>query len=79
MRKIETEEEEIEIKSYTKGELAHLYNPTMCYVSAVRTLRKWIERNKRLKEALSTSGYIPSQHSFTPKQTELIFTYLGRP
>lgn len=79
MKKIEEKDEEIEIKSYTKAELAHMYNPTMCYVSAVRTLRKWIERNKKLGEALSTSGYIPSQHTFTPKQIELIFTYLGRP
>lgn len=79
MKIIETEMEEIEIKSYTKGELAHMYNPTMCYVSAVRTLRKWIERNEKLREALSDTGYIPSQHTFTPKQVELIFTYLGRP
>lgn len=77
MKTIEREMEEI--KSYTKGELAHLYNPTQCYVSAVRTLRKWINRNEKLREDLSASGYIPSQHTFTPKQVELIFTYLGRP
>ena len=36
-------EKQIEIKSYGKAEIAHLYNPTMSYVSALRTLRKWIE------------------------------------
>ncbi len=72
-------EEEVKIKSYTKHELAHLYNPTQCYVSAMRTLRTWIERNEKLGKALSEHGYIPSQHSYTPKQVELIFTYLGKP
>ena len=67
-------EKQIEIKSYGKGD-----NPTMSYVSALRTLRKWIERNKVLEKALNQSGYIPSQHSFTPKQVELIFNYLGMP
>lgn len=79
MKNIEVENKETEVRSYTKGELSHLYNPTMCYVSAVRTLRKWINRNEKLGEALSASGYIPSQHTFTPKQVELIFTHLGRP
>ena len=72
-------EKQIEIKSYGKAEIAHLYNPTMSYVSALRTLRKWIERNKVLEKALNQSGYIPSQHSFTTKQVELIFNYLGMP
>ncbi|WP_455664237.1 DUF4248 domain-containing protein [Phocaeicola sp.] len=76
---MENIEEEIKIKSYSKADIAHLYNPTMCYVSAMRTLRRWINRNEKLVKALSDSGYIPSQHSFTPKQVELIFTYLGRP
>lgn len=56
-----------------------MYNPDMCYVSSMRTLRKWINRNEKLTKALSDSGYIPSQHNFIPKQVELIFTHLGRP
>lgn len=76
MKKIE---EEIAVKSYSKKELAHMYNPDMCYVSSMRTLRKWINRNEKLTKALSDSGYIPSQHNFIPKQVELIFTHLGRP
>lgn len=72
-------EEEIKIKSFTKKELAHLYNPTMCYVTAMRTLKKWINRNEKLEKALSDSGYTSFQHSFTPKQVELIFTHLGKP
>lgn len=76
---MEETEEEIKTKSYSKSELAHLYNPTMCYISAMRTLRLWISRNEKLKKALSDNGYILSQHSFTPKQVELIFIYLGKP
>lgn len=72
-------EEQAEIRTYQKSELAHLYNPAMCYVSALRTLRNWINRNKALEQALSDSGYIPSQHFFTPRQVKLIFTHLGVP
>lgn len=72
-------EKQTEIKTYRKVEIAHLYNPGMCYVSALRTLRMWINRNEALVKALSDSGYIPSQHSFTPKQVKLIFTHLGLP
>lgn len=72
-------EEQPEVKSYTKNELAHLYNPTMCYVTSLSTLRKWINRNEKLKKELTDSGYLPSQHSFTPYQVQLIFTCLGIP
>lgn len=75
---IETEKQII-AKAYTKAELAHMYNPDMSYSSALRTLRLWIEHNKKLLQELKKLGYIPSQHIFTPKQVEIIFTYLGMP
>lgn len=72
-------EKTILVKAYTKAELAHMYNPEMSYSSAMRSLRAWIEQNKLLTGKLKTTGYKSSQHTFTPKQVELIFTYLGIP
>ena len=36
------------IRTYEKAELAHLYNPNMPLVSAMRKLRAWIRRNRQL-------------------------------
>lgn len=70
---------ETPVKSYTKSELAHLYNPGMCYRSAMRTFRQWLLLNKQLCTRLEETGFRPTQHSFTPLQVELIFRYLGSP
>mgnify|MGYP003289783369 FL=1 len=67
------------IKSYTKSELARLYNPELCYQSAMRTFRQWLKMNRELNARLSETGYSPLQHTFTPKQVELIFHFLGYP
>ena len=39
------------IRTYEKAELAHLYNPNMPLVSAMRKLRAWIRRNRQLTDA----------------------------
>lgn len=67
------------MRAYRKNELAHLYNPDMTYACALRTLRAWIAHHKVLASKLAQSGYLPAQHKFTPKQVELLFTYLGMP
>ena len=36
--------ENFTLRSYTKAELAHLYNPTMTYDCALRTFRRWLIR-----------------------------------
>ena len=44
------------IRTYEKAELAHLYNPNMPLVSAMRKLRAWIRRNRQLTDALTATG-----------------------
>ena len=41
-------EEPFIIRSYRKSELAHLYNPDMPLVPAMRKMRYWIQRNPEL-------------------------------
>ena len=45
-------EEPFIIRSYRKSELAHLYNPDMPLVPAMRKMRYWIQRNPELYEAM---------------------------
>ena len=51
------------IRTYEKAELAHLYNPNMPLVSAMRKLRAWIRRNRQLTDALTATGENKRDHS----------------
>ena len=42
----EAEEETFVIRPYLKSELAHLYNPYVPLVYAMRKMREWIRNNK---------------------------------
>lgn len=67
------------IRSYGVTELAICYSPTVLPTSAARALRRWINYNTVLKQALVESGWTDKQRKFTPLQTELIVRYLGEP
>ena len=72
-------EEKFTIRTYEKAELAHLYNPHMPIVSAMRKLRAWIRHNERLAAALAEAGENKRDHSYTPRQVALIVDVLGEP
>lgn len=72
-------EEKFRIRTYEKAELAHLYNPHMPLVSAMRKLRSWISRNEQLAAALAEAGENKRDHSYPPRQVALIVAYLGEP
>lgn len=72
-------EQEFRIRSYSKLELAILYNPSMSIPSALRTLSRWISVNHRLCEELAMLNYNPRNRIFTPRQVQAIVTYLGEP
>lgn len=69
----------MQIKSYTKKELALAYAPCLSMSGALNRLASWINGNKELLAALSNCGYQPHQRMFTPYQVRLIFEYLGEP
>ena len=75
----EPEKREYAIRVYTKVELAMLYNPTQCITVALNTLSRWIRMNTPLMAELNAIGYNKFRHSFTPKEVELIFKYIGEP
>lgn len=72
-------EEEFRIRTYTKAELAHLYNPYMTIPCALRILAKWIAGNKSLVNQLSTLEYKHRSRIYTPKQVKAIAEHLGEP
>jgi len=72
-------EEEFRIRTYTKAELAHLYNPCMTIPCALRTLSKWITGNRSLVTQLSTLEYNRRSRIYTPKQVKVIVEHLGEP
>ena len=53
-----------QIRTYKKKELAHLYCPDITERCAIRTLTRWIRRNKELYAALLHTGYTPSTYVF---------------
>lgn len=74
-----TEEEDFEIRAYGKAELAHLYNPGMPLVSAMRKLRNWILRNQELHTAMYQTGESERDHTYTRRQVRLMVRHLGEP
>ncbi|WP_321437508.1 DUF4248 domain-containing protein [uncultured Bacteroides sp.] len=72
-------DENFELRSYSKTELSRKYNPLLCDRSAQRTLIKWIERNRELSERLLSTGFSKMDRLFTPRQVELIVSFLGEP
>lgn len=67
------------LRSYSKSELAHLYNPGCPYESAVKLLRKWIKLNPALLKELDETYYNPKTKILSPRQVEIIFKHLGEP
>lgn len=69
----------MEIKAYSKKELAQAYAPDITTGSALNRLATWIDNNPDLCHALQQSGYRKSQHVFTHYQVRLLFEFLGEP
>ena len=63
----------------SKSELALQYFPLSTPHDAVRNLMKMVVYCKALYAELLTTGYLKRQRFFTPKQTALIYAYLGEP
>lgn len=75
----EWDDREYPIRVYTKVELALLYNPSQSMMVAINTLSRWIRMNSLLTKELHAIGYNKFRHSFTPREVELIFKYMGEP
>ena len=69
----------MELKAYSKSELAWAYSPNLSNAGALYRLREWIRVNKKLTAALKKCGYTPTTRVFTVNQVKLIFEYLGEP
>lgn len=66
-------------KVLTRKELAVLYFPDVAPRTATEHLRQWYRRCKPLQAALRLTGYTPQQRTFTPRQVQLFYEYLGEP
>lgn len=69
----------MDIRTYSKAELAMMYNPTQCITVALQTLARWMKMNDSLMQELQVAGYNKYRRSFTPKEVEIIVRYLGTP
>lgn len=67
------------IRSYSKGELAYMYNPDISDSAARRRFSQWMHHAPTLMQNLFDTGYTESQRTFTPRQVALIFEALGEP
>ena len=68
------------IQPYNKFALALAYFPDATNATAAtQRLYRWIKNNDTLTAKLAATGYHVRQHSFTSRQTGLIFEYLGEP
>lgn len=69
----------MDLRSYTKQELALLYFPDSDPDVARAHLMRWIVRCTQLYEQLLKSGYNKSCKEFNPLQVSYIFLHLGEP
>ncbi len=69
----------MEIKSYSKQELAMLYFPDLNPHAAVSRLRRWIRKNPTLCQALARSKTGKNAKFYSKAQVELIVEYLCEP
>lgn len=69
----------MELKIYSKRELAMAYAPDITAGAAVNRLMQWISLNRSLHRALIETGYHKSQKLFSIRQVSLIFEHLGEP
>ncbi len=69
----------MDLRSYTKQELALLYFPEATPAVASAHLMRWILRNDLLMEKLRESGYGKHHKEFTPLQVSHIIFFLGEP
>ena len=67
------------IRAYTKKELALMYFPDSMPRTAVSHLMAWINRCTQLSALLQTTGYLPTNKAFTPRQVKAIVEHLGEP
>lgn len=77
--KEEAVEEPFVIRPYLKSELAHLYNPYVPLVYAMRKMREWIRNNKELYDAMYSGGEGKNDHAYSARQVRLIVKYLDEP
>ena len=69
----------MDLRSYTKQELALLYFPDSDPDVARAHLMRWIVRCTQLYEQLQKSGYTKNSKEFNPLQVSYIFFHLGEP
>ena len=70
----------MEIRTYTKQELAQLYFPDAANgENAMKVLNKWIKLNIELRNELCATHYSKWSRSFTPRQVAILTRYLGEP
>jgi len=67
------------VKSYSKQELAMLYNPDISPAAARNKLMEWIRLYPGLTEHLRASGLGTHAKVLTPAQVRLIVDALGEP
>ncbi len=69
----------MDLRCYTKQELALLYFPDSDPDVARSHLMRWIVRCTQLYEQLLKSGYTKNSKEFNPLQVSYIFFHLGEP
>ena len=67
------------IRPYTKKELALAYAPELSVQGARNRLHQWLHFNKQLMSDLYAANYQDSQRVFTSRQVQIIFDHLGEP
>ena len=68
-----------QIRTYGRMELAQRYVPYATSRHAWRKLQEWMQSHPTLLDDLRATGYNGRQRSFTPAQVHLIFAALGVP
>ncbi|NDA63900.1 MAG: DUF4248 domain-containing protein, partial [Chitinophagia bacterium] len=55
------------------------YFPNSTKKSATTQLRRWIRRNRELRNTLAQLGFAERQRILTPRQVEVVVQFVGEP
>ena len=71
--------ETIKTRAYSKKELALMYFPDSTPETAVKHMMMMIRSNDMLWDELQEMGYYSKSRTFTPRQVQAIFEWIGAP
>lgn len=72
-------EQQFQLRPYRKGELSMLYFPGSTKDTAIRSFRRWLNKNTALMEELASVGYDKNRQYLHKHEVAIVVKHFGEP